>query len=105
MTPVTEGLSAVVVGVDMSVDLEEVEDEVRVVKVLVLELDFEVVKVPVLVPELDAVAGPMGKGVCTELEGEAVDTRRDMVAEGAIDRGKTQCDAQDRAPWAVESLL
>jgi hypothetical protein len=91
MTPVTEGLSAVVVGVDMSVDPEEVEDEVRVVKVLVLELD--------------AVAGPMGKGVCTELVDEAVDTCRDMVADGAIDRGKTQCDAQDRAPWAVESLL
>jgi hypothetical protein len=97
MAPVTEGLSAVVVGVDMSVDSEKVEDEVRVVKVLVLELDFEVVKVLVLVLEL--------KGVCTELVDEAVDTRRDMVADRAIDRGKTQCDAQDSAPWAVESLL
>jgi hypothetical protein len=87
MTPVPVGLSAAVVGVDMSVDLGEVEDdEVRVVKVLVLELDVKVVKVLVLVPELDAVAGPMGKGVCTVVD-EAVDTRRDMIVDGAIDRG------------------
>lgn len=99
MTPVTEGLSAVVVGVDMSVDAEEVEDDVRVVKVLVLELEVGVVKAPVLVLELDAVAGPIGKGVCTEAVDEVVDTRRDMIADSAIGRYTAQDDAQDRAPW------
>jgi len=105
MTPVTEGLSVVVVDVGMSVDGEEVEDDVRVVKVLVLELDVEVVKAILLVLELDAVARPIGKGVCTKAVDRAVDTRRDMVCGAAINSGKVQYDAQDRAPWAIESLL
>lgn len=71
----------------MSVDVEGVEDDVKVVKVLVLELDVGVkALVLVLVLELDAVAGPIGKGVCTEEVAEAVD--RDMVVDTAIGRGK-----------------
>ncbi len=88
MTPVTEGLLGLVVDVDMSVDVEEVEDDVSTVKVLVLELGAEAVEALVLVLELDAVPGPIGKGVCTEPVDEAVDTRRDMVVDAATDRGK-----------------
>ena len=85
MTPVAEGMSEVVVeGADMSVDV--VEDDVKVVQVLVLELDVGVVKALVLVLELDAVARPIGKGVCTEVVDEAVD--KVMVVNAAISRGK-----------------
>lgn len=92
MTPVAEGLAETVVeGADMSVDMVEVEDDVKVVKVLVLELDVEVVKALVFVLELDAVARPIGKGVCTEAVDEAVD--KEMVVDAAIDRGKAQYDA------------
>jgi len=86
MTLVTEGLGGLVVeDTDMSVDVVEVEDDVKVLKVL------EVVKALILLFEPDAVAGPIGKGVFTEAVDEAVD--KDTVVDAAIDRAKVQYDA------------
>ena len=87
MTPVNEGVYGLVVeGADMSVDEVEVEDDVKVVKVLILELDAEMVNALVLVLELDAVAGPVGKDVCAEAVDEVVD--EGMVVDAAINRVK-----------------
>lgn len=100
MTPVAEGLSGVVVDTDIAVGVVEMEDDVKVVKVLELELklklNIEVVKALVLVLEVDAVAEPIGKGVCTETVDEAVD--KVTVADAAIGGGKAQYERVGSCP-------
>jgi hypothetical protein len=60
-------------------------------------------KVLVLALEVDAVAGPIGKGVCTETVDEAVD--KVTVVDPAIGGGKAQYERVGSCPWAIESLL
>jgi hypothetical protein len=86
MTPVAEGLSPLTMDVAMSVEVD-VEAGVELVKVVlivfVLFLEAEVVELIVL--ELDAVPGPMGKCVCTEAVVEAT-VKDDMFEDRQLTR-------------------